>query len=95
MTDLQTLMVCVTLFGVAVLFYLERRRSAVAVADIRIDALAARVTATEAEINKRMDEEREANAVEFKEILTQFKRLESREAMEAFNQPRGNNARPY
>ena len=95
MTDLQTIMVCVTLLGAVALFWDARKRELAS-------SRAALGNDAEARLSKRIDDL--AVVVEKLDIATgdelsamkqEFDRLKARDAIEAYNQPRGNNARPY
>lgn len=103
MTDIQTLMVCVTLLGVAGLFYDVRRRAGVA-ADVHKSLLEEQKLRNEQEaitrdmivaVDQKVAQLREDNVAEFKAMKSEFDRFKARDAIEAYNQPRGHNARPY
>lgn len=95
MTDLQTLMACVTLLTACALFWDSRKRELTASkASLGNDA--------ESRLSKRIDDlagvvtKLDAATVdELTAMKAEFNRLKARDAIEAYNQPRGNNARPY
>jgi hypothetical protein len=95
MTDVQTLMICVALLAAAVLFWDSRKRELAS-------AKAALGTDAETRLSKRIDDlagvvtKLDAATVdELTAMKKEFDRLKARDAIEAYNQPRGNNARPY
>jgi len=95
MTDLQTLMVCVTLLGAVALFWDARKRELTS-------ATSALDNDAERRLSKRIDDLAGdftkldlATGNELTAMKQEFDRLRARDAIEAYNQPRGNNARPY
>lgn len=106
MTDLQTLMACVTLLGAAALFWDAWKRSTSTIYAKQIEDVEKRIGERVAgyellaierweKSSKELNQLREDNVAEFKAMKSEFDRFKARDAIEAYNQPRGNNARPY
>jgi hypothetical protein len=153
MTDLQTVLTCITALGVAVLLWdasrrwasrdsnvramvndcegaiielneklekLGRERDEVAKIEVarhnqlnialtqitnsmserrtQLDDACTRITnltASHADVVSSVETLREDNKAEFLAMKSEFDRFKARDAIEAYNQPRGNNARPY
>jgi len=89
MTDLQTAMVCVTVIGAAWLFWDGWKRSLKPGHD----------SALGDEVEKRIDKDiatlRDHFVAELAAMKTEFDKLKTRDAVAAFHEPRGPNARPY
>lgn len=89
MSDLQTAMVCVTLLGAAWLFWDGWKRSLKRGYD----------SALANDVEKRLDKDiatlRDHFVAELAAMKKEFDKINARDAVAAFNDPRGHNARQY
>jgi hypothetical protein len=95
MTDLQTLMACVTLLGAAALFWDSRKRELASAKVVLGNDAESRLSKRVDDLSAQVEKLDRRTVEEFEAMKSEFDRLKARDAIEAYNQPRGHNARPY